>query len=143
MTTTAKERQEIIARLTRAGVSYDHAHQLRRIAMALHRWAELECGGHNDYGAWAIERDEKTDLPYMVLHHYRRGHGQDTITKTRIADREKGALKRLGSIMQAYPDYLTYHQTDPRGCSLYLVAKQDLPEGGELDQYYNRGIAIY
>jgi hypothetical protein len=30
--------------------------QLRRIAMTLHRWRELECGNSNNYASWAIVR---------------------------------------------------------------------------------------
>lgn len=46
----------IIRPLLAAGISEDDALALRRIAMTLHRWHELECGDGNDYGSWAIER---------------------------------------------------------------------------------------
>lgn len=46
---------ESVHRLTQIGISEADAFQLRRIAMTLHRWHELECGDSNDYGSWAIE----------------------------------------------------------------------------------------
>lgn len=131
--------------MARLGIGHDDANKLRRIEMALHRWAELECGDGNEYGSWAIERDDETDKPYMVRHYY--GHGSGTVgngyrmTRTRIADREAGALRRLGRILAAYPDLVPYHQTDPRGCALYLVNKADL-NGTPIDQCYSRGFGV-
>src|SRR5215471_2009159 len=48
---------ECIGYLMKAGISYEHALTLRRCAMTLHRWFELECGDGNDHGSWAIERN--------------------------------------------------------------------------------------
>jgi hypothetical protein len=33
------------------------------------------------------------------------------------------ALKRLNNIMAAHPEWLAYHQGDPRGCALYIIRK--------------------
>ena len=143
MSTTAKERYEVINRLQAVGISYEHANALRRISMTLSRWGELECGDGNEYGSWAIERDESTEVPYMVHHRYMHGQGKDTVHRTRIADREKGALKRLRAIVTQYPEFIAYHQTDPRGCAVYLVRKSDVPEGTNIDSVYSRGIAVY
>ena len=143
MATTAKERYEVLSRLEKAGISYEHANALRRISMTLSRWGELECGDSNEYGSWAIERDEATEMPYMVHHRYMHGQGKDTVHRTRIADREKGALKRLQAIVAQYPEFIAYHQTDPRGCAVYLVRKSDVPEGTDIDSVYSRGIAVY
>lgn len=118
------------------GFTYDEAQALRRIEMTLQRWGELECGNSNDHCSYGIERDEKTNLPYRVTHpHTGKSY------RTRIADREAGALNRLAKIMAAHPDYEAYHQCDPRGCALYIVAKADLGEA-KIDQVYNRGLAI-
>lgn len=143
MSTTAKERYEVLSRLEKAGISYEHANALIRISMTLSRWGELECGDGNEYGSWAIERDESTEVPYMVHHRYMHGQGKDTVHRTRIADREKGALKRLQAIMSKYPDLLAYHQTDPRGCAVYVLRKDDVPVGSSIDSMYNRGVAVY
>ena len=133
------------------GFTESEAESLRRISMTLRRWYELECGDGNDYGSWAIERDECTDIPYMVRHHYRHGQGKDSMTKTRIADREKGAIKRLEKIMarvnvaragKVKP--LSYYlQTDPRGASLYIIRPGDVPEGQDVSAYYNRALCVY
>jgi hypothetical protein len=140
---TTKHTIEMFALLQHLGISTDDALALRRISMTLHSWFEQECGDGNQYGSWAIERDDGTDKPFRVHHHYAHGRGEDTVSRTAIPDREAGARKRLAAIMTKYPDLLAYVQTDPRGASLYVLRKSDLPEGGELDQYYNRGVAVF
>ncbi len=143
MRVSIKERMLVLERLGKLGLGYDDAQALRRISMTLSRWGELECGDGNEYGSWAIERDESTEVPYMVHHRYMHGQGKDTVHRTRIADREKGALKRLQAIMSKYPDLLAYHQTDPRGCAVYVLRKDDVPVGSSIDSVYNRGVAVY
>ncbi len=132
MRTSVKQRVEVIRRLQEAGISWGHANTLRRISMTLQRWSTDECNGD-------IQRDESTGKPYR---HYGRGTQGPFITEA-IADREAGALKRLQIIMGHYPAYVAYHQTDPRGCAVYVVHKDDIPEGAKLDSCYNRGIAVY
>ena len=131
--TTQKERFEVLDRLQRAGVSYEDANKLRRIALTLHRWNELECG--TDSGA--VERDEVTGKPYW----YRAdGNGK----RYPVADREKGAQKRLAKLMERYKgQFIAYEQGDPRGASLYLVRPKDVPAGQNIDGYYSNGIAVY
>lgn len=146
------------------GFTRAEAEQLRRISMTLHRWFELECGDGNDYGSWAIERDDNGDgPPFMVHHHYLHGRGKDYTTRTKIADRETGARKRLAAIVdrcnrarreatteingkttlapQAPLSY--YVQTDPRGASLYIIRPGDVPDGASVESWYNRGLCIY
>lgn len=127
--------------MSRLGFDFDTANKLRLIEKTLHSWAELECGNSNEYGSWAIERDETTDKPFIVHHHYRHGQGKDSVSRTAIADREAGALRRLSKIMESFPGLVYYHQTDPRGCALYIVKKADL---GELpiDSVYTRGFGV-
>ena len=138
MSTSIKERMRVIDSLRQKGIDFEHAHALRRISMTLHRWHELECGDGNNYASWSIERDEVTDKPYMV----RYPHSGKSY-RTPVADREKGALKRLHKIMCAYPHLVPYVQTDPRGASLYVIDKADLPEGADVSSLYNRGVAVY
>lgn len=115
------------------GVSYEDADKLRLIERTLHRWAELECGdGHG-----MIERDDETGKPYFVRHDSYTGKYYRTPT----ADREAGALKRLGKILAAYPALAYYHQTDPRGCALWLVPRERLSNGEDLSAVYTRGVA--
>jgi hypothetical protein len=144
MSTTQKERYEVLHRLDRLGIAYEDACALRRIALTLHRWFELECGDGNAYGSWAIDRDEATDVPYMVHHHYRHGQSKDTTTKRRIADKETGARKRLAVILAKYPTLHAYIQTDPRGASLYLLTDNQLAYYNQpIDSIYNNGVAVY
>ncbi len=117
--------------LVRAGIAHDDAFALRRVAMTLHRWHEMECG--DDRGA--IERDETTGRPYW----------RNAFTGKRYAtlDRESGAQKRLARIMTRYPDLRAYIQGDPRGAALYILRPGDVPEGESADSYYSRGLAVY
>lgn len=121
------------------GITPDDALALRRISMTLHRWHELECG----MGDGCIERDEATGVPYWYNANSRYLGANDRRAYSRIPDREKGALKRLGTIMARYPT-LGYHvQTDPRGCALYILRPGDVPEGADPDAYYSRGVPVY
>src|SRR3990167_8610343 len=124
-------------RLFNAGVTsitFDDANTLRRAELTLQRWHELECGDGNNYGSWEIERDDNGDgPPFMVHHHYQHGNGKDTVTRTRIADREAGALRRVAAICARLGAHY-YHQTDPRGCALYISAEPFAPFD------YTRGI---
>jgi hypothetical protein len=118
--------------LVQAGISEADAIALRRIAMTLHRWFELECGVDNG----GLDRDETTGKVWWYSSH----SGKRTHT---VQDRETGALKRLAEIMSRYPA-LSYHvQGDPRGAPLYILRPGDVPEGAEADAYYTRGIAVY
>lgn len=119
------------------GFSFDEACTLRRIEMTLHRWCELECGDGNDYASWSIERDEETDKPFRCVYPH---DGKNR--RYAIADREKGALKRLDAIMAGHPELAAYYQTDPRGSALYIVKRSDVPDGKPIDQFYTRGLAV-
>ncbi len=123
----------MIGRLQNAGVSEQDAWQLRRIAMTLSRWSELECG--TDRGC--IERDEANGRPFWSDQSI--GGGR----RHYIADRERGALKRLDDIMLRYPGLVHYHQTDPRGASLYILRMADCVPFANIDSYYSRGIAVH
>lgn len=115
------------------------ANILRRAERTLHRWAELECGDGNDYASWSIERGEVGDgdgLPYMVRHQYHHnGTGGATTTRTRIADREAGALRRVAALCKD-KGWHYWHQTDPRGCALY-ISREPLT-----DATYTNGVAV-
>lgn len=139
--TKAEQSARFYRRMEQLGFSYDEATSLRRIEMTLSRWGELECGDGNNHGSWAIERDEETEKPFMVRHHYGHGQFKDSMTKSPIADREKGALKRLEKIMAAHPDLWAYHQSDPRGCMLYIGRKDEM-NGSDISANYTRGVAV-
>jgi len=132
-------REAVIHRLAEIGVNRDDAIKLRRIALTLHRWYELECGSSDDYGSWMIERDEQTGKPYWIYHSHRSADSQRML----ISDRERGAEKRLAKIMGNYPDLVSYLQTDPRGWPLYILRKSDIPEGAQIDSCYNRGVGVF
>jgi hypothetical protein len=123
-----KQKQTIVSKLARLGISEDDALALRRIEMTLQRWGVLETSN--------IERDEATNKPYWT---YEKGPGPRG--RYPIPDRETGALKRLAKIMESYPALLAYHQTDPRGCALYILRREELG-GMRIDEVYSRGMAV-
>ena len=114
----------------RLGIPIEDANILRRAQLTLHRWAELECGDGNDYASWAIERDETTDKPYMCRYPH-----DGKMHRSPVADREAGALRRVAEVCKRNSLHF-YHQTDPRGCALY-VAREPLTGSN-----YNRGVAM-
>ena len=132
-----KRQAENYARLSRTmldglGIARDDFDTLLRIERTLHRWAERECNGEvevdDDGRAWHSWHD---DL-----------HTGPTVHRVRIPNRERGALKRLSAIMARYPALGAYHQSDPRGCSLYVFRKADM-EGKDVDAYYSsRAVAV-
>lgn len=140
------------------GFTREEAEALRRISMTLHCWAEHECNG-------TIQREgENGDgRPRAYNPNTGRMYGY-------VPDRERGALKRLQTIIDTRNarvtspnsadaernihaacaartcghDTLSYYvQGDPRGCALYILRPGDVPDGQRADGYYSRGIAIY
>lgn len=166
MSTTAKERAQVMDRLQSAGISYADACQLRRIALTLRRWFELECGDSNDVASWSIVRGhgakrefyrdpatqapawrtvkefkyDDTGKPYIEKHY----HNENKARYTNIPDRETGARKRLAVILAKYPALHAYIQTDPRGASLYILTDKQLAYYNQpIDSIYNNGVAVY
>jgi len=147
--------------LCRAGIAHVDAIALRRIAMTLHRWHELECGNSDDYKSYCLlrgrrtrevlaggavkrgfeyaEDNEPSGKPYMETHYHK---GPPEPKYFPIVDRERGALKRLAKIMARYPGYQYYVQGDPRGCALYILRPGDVREGATIDSCYSNGIAV-
>lgn len=109
----------LMGRLAHGGVNLPVAdcRTLRRAALTLHRWAELECG--TDRGC--IERDDDTGRPYW---HACNLTGRDS--RWPVADREAGALRRVAALCKARR-LCWYHQTDPRGAALYILRRRDVP----------------
>jgi hypothetical protein len=140
---------EAVMQLMRNGINESDAYALRRISMTLHRWHELECGDGNDYAEWTIARGRKVNgafeyddngAPYEERH----VHTENKARYTRIPDRERGALKRLGKIMARYPAFGTYVQTDPRGASLYIIPRDKITPDHTIESCYSSiGIAVY
>lgn len=110
-------------------LSFHDANILRRAQLTLHRWSELECGDGDDYKSWSIERDETSGVPYMVIYPH-----DGKSRRSRVPDRETGALRRVAEVCKRNGLHY-FHQTDPRGCSLY-VSNEPLT-----DSAYNRGVA--
>src|SRR5205823_3926981 len=100
-----------------------------RAELTLQHWAEAECGDGNAYASWAIERDEDTGIPYVCT--YPR-YGE--MRRRPIPDREASALRRVHAVCTELGIFY-YHQTDPRGCALY-VHSEPLPENN-----YTIGVA--
>ena len=130
---------EMLNRVQMRGLSLDDALAVRRISMTLRRWYELECGDGDGY----IKRGETTGKPYYVNCNSRYLSPNDPRARWFVPDRERGAIRRLDTIMARYPDLWYYLQTDPRGASLYLYNPDDL-NGRDVDCCYSSiGTAVY
>ena len=121
-------------RLGAMGFDLSEQEALVRIERTLQRWAERECNGE-------VERDEQTGKPYYSLAQAGIGGGGE-YRRWPVPDREKGALRRLAVLMEKHPLYQAYHQTDPRGCALYIVLRSDVPDGSDISSCYNLGLAV-
>ena len=129
-----RERERLTAQenaLMALGFTADEADTLRRISRTLRRWHELECGVDNG----AIERDDNTQRPYWC--------SSTTGRRYPVADRERGALRRLARGMATHAPLTYYIQTDPRGAALYILRPGDVPEGADPASCYTRGICVY
>lgn len=108
-------------------LSLDDANTLRRAEKTLHRWAEQECGWRNDYGSGCLVRNDDGST-WIEFHFYR----PDRYEARPIPDREKGALKRIHALCERLGIFY-HHQTDPRGCALYVsnepLTDSDYPKG--------------
>lgn len=118
--------------LAKAGFTWDETEKLRLISKTLHSWCERECNGE-------IERDGIADKPYHFYDVHKNNGGWERRSYP-VPDREKGALRRLKSILASHPEWDYYYQTDPRGAALYLV-----PSGSKNVEscYSSIGICIY
>lgn len=96
-------------------ISFEDANTLRRAQLTLRRWAEHCCNGD-------ICRDEETGKPWWFNTNARYLDPQDPRAYRVIPDREAGALRRVAEICQRNGLHY-YHQTDPRGCALYVSRK--------------------
>lgn len=107
-------------------LTIEAARTLRRAQLTLHRWAEEECNG-------TIQREGELGdgKPFRVW-------GQNLAGKLHthpVPDREAGALRRVAEVCKAAGLHY-YHQTDPRGCALY-VSTEPLTS----NNYSTKGIA--
>lgn len=134
---------ELLRNLEGLGFTGQEFDQLRRISMTLTRCAERECNGE-------LEVDE--DGRAYSVNQGGPWNGWKT-SRYPVPNREAGAIKRLGKIMQAHPSWTYYHQGDPRGAALYLINLDsqiyDMPvweylETHSIDSIYSSvGICIY
>jgi hypothetical protein len=133
--TASDKTYALIGRASSYGIelTFAQANILRRAQLTLRRWYELECGDGNDYASWSIERDEQTGIPRLVTYPHQ---GELKSFARKVPDREAGARKRVAEVCTEAGLYF-YHQTDPRGCALY-VSREPLP-----DNNYTRGLAVY
>ena len=129
--TEAARRTALENALMALGFTRGESDALRRISLTLRRWFELECGidgGH-------IEREAKTDRPYFIASASGR--------RWPMADRERGAMRRLEAIMSKHPDLGYYIQPDPRGAALYILRPGDVPANARAESCYTRGLCVY
>lgn len=121
----------LLASLARRGVtiSFADAEILRRAQLTLRRVAEAQCGTSGPNYSRVLERDENTGKPFLVYY----GH-DGKVSRFPVPDREKGAIRRIADVC-GRNGLIYYHQTDPRGCTLY-VGRQEWLDGSPAEQVY-------
>lgn len=113
--------------INKLGLTGYRWNQLRRAEMALHSWAEQECNGE-------IQREDESGRPRR----YRRSqYGDFTERGGFIVDSEAHYLKEAKRHAKA-AGFQVYHQSDCRGCSLYIYKQSDLDEAVARDEIYRR-----
>lgn len=133
--------RRLYSRLEALGFDGDEVDALIRIERTLTRWAERECNGE-------IERDERTGKVVGRNVNARYLDPHDPRQFYIVPDRERGALRRLHTIMARHPGVIYYRQNDPRGCGLYLIDNRDgqtIPTTDPdrwIDSHYTQGIAV-
>jgi hypothetical protein len=121
------------------GFTHDETTALLRAERALRKWGELKCGTGDKNRSISVFRDE-SGKPFYRVQFYAGGQWRETVQPKR--DTEKAAWNKVQSIMASKPGFSAYHQTDPRGCALYVIRPGDIEAGGNVRALYNRGIAL-
>jgi hypothetical protein len=121
------------------GFTYDETAALLKAERALRKWGELACGTGDGNRSVNVFRDE-SGRPFYRVQFYADRQWRESVQPKR--DTEKAALAKVEAIMARKPGFRAYHQTDPRGCSLYIIRPGDIEAGGNVHALYNRGIAL-
>ena len=110
---------------SRYGVTDYAWRKLRDCEKILHKWSEDECNGR-------IQWDDETGEPHL----YRRDRWGDYTAKGRPTfNFEDYALDRARKTAQRF-GLKIYHQSDPRGCALYVYRPEDL-NGSSIESVYS------
>ena len=100
---------------------------LRHCERGLHHWSEQECEGE-------IQRDDETGVPYR---YGRSCYGDFTESPKACFDREAYLLDEARKQAKRF-GLEVYHQSDPRGCQLYLYTEAELNERLERSEILRR-----
>ena len=99
---------------------------LKRLARIIHQWNEDECNGAIQ---WHGDNEE------TPKRHFQDRYGSFTIPGPTIQDKEKQSLEAARKIAAKH-GLSIYHQSDPRGCALYVYSVHDL-KGRKIDECYS------
>ena len=103
---------------------------LKRLAKLIRKWNEDECNGAIQWS----DDNEETPKRYPKRYFQDR-HGYFTIPGPTIQDKERQSLESARRIAAKH-GLSIYHQTDPRGCALYVYNVHDL-KGRSIDECYS------
>jgi hypothetical protein len=125
--------------MSKNGFTHGETFQLLKAERALRKWGELECGTGDGNRSVHVFRD-KSGKPFYRVQYFHAGQWRESIQPKR--DTEKAALAKVDAIMARKTGFRAYHQTDPRGCALYIIRPGDIEAGENVHALYNRGIAL-
>lgn len=137
METKTERIGRLFVQMHNLGFTPSETSTLLKCEWVLHRWAELECGTGDGH----IERDEATGKPFFVNDRSRYVDPKDPRSRRAIPDREASTYRRIEKLMERHPGLWWYHQTDPRGCAVYVGKVADLGDR-ELSAHYTQGVAV-
>ncbi len=98
---------------------------LKRLAKIIHKWNEDECNG-------IIQYDDDGITPRRY-HNDR--YGCPCVPGSAVPDKSEAAVENARKIAAKH-GLSIYHQSDPRGCSLYVYNAHDL-KGRKIDECYS------
>lgn len=103
--------------LSYCGFFINQFRHLQKLSRQIHKIDENDCNGYKDFnGNW----DEKASIK---------------------ADRRRAKLLKKADTIAEEVGFKIYHQSDCRGCSLYLITCEDILKGSNYN--YTDGIAVY
>ena len=104
---------------------------LRQCEKALHKWSEDECNGR-------IQWDDETGEPRL----YRKDQWGSYTCKGPVTFNREDHYLDLARKQAARYGLQIYHQSDPRGCALYVYSQSDLNGSDIRSIYPTHAIAV-
>lgn len=121
-----------VSDFAKLGVVASDFRKLCQLERALHKWGEDYCNGD-------VFLDEETGQAFR--HFKLTDYSPEATLPT--DNREVSALASVASVMSAYPALWFFHQSDPRGCALYVGRRKGCDMSALDCNYSSWGQGVY